>query len=71
MDIIILAGGFGTRLSEYTHTIPKPMVIIGDRPILNHIINLYVSYEQKSFYIAMGYKSEEVIKHLSTFLIKL
>ena len=63
MDIIILAGGFGTRLSEYTHTIPKPMVIIGDRPILNHIINLYVSYEQKSFYIAMGYKSEEVIKH--------
>jgi len=63
MDIIILAGGLGTRLSEYTHSIPKPMVMIGNKPILLHIINLYSRYGQKSFYIAMGYKSEEIIKY--------
>lgn len=63
MDTIILAGGFGTRLSEYTHSIPKPMVMIGKKPILLHIINLYARYGQKSFYIAMGYKSEEIIKY--------
>ena len=63
MDTIILAGGLGTRLSEYTHSIPKPMVKIGNIPILHHIMNIYTKYNQKSFYIAMGYKSEEIIKY--------
>ena len=44
MKIIILAGGLGTRLSEYTNTIPKPMVKIGGKPILLHIINIYKKY---------------------------
>lgn len=58
MKVIILAGGFGTRLSEYTETIPKPMVTIGGRPILWHIMNSYSYFGNKDFYLALGYKSE-------------
>jgi glucose-1-phosphate cytidylyltransferase len=58
MKVIILAGGFGTRLSEYTQTIPKPMVSIGGRPILWHIMNSYAKYGHNDFYLALGYKAE-------------
>ena len=58
MKVIILAGGFGTRLSEYTETIPKPMVTIGGKPILWHIMNSYASFGHKDFYIALGYKAQ-------------
>ena len=58
MKVIILAGGFGTRLSEYTELIPKPMVPVGGKPILWHILQRYASYGHKDFYIALGYKSE-------------
>ena len=44
MKVILLAGGFGTRLSEYTKTIPKPMVRIGNKPIIHHIIDYYAKY---------------------------
>ena len=44
MKVVILAGGYGTRLSEYTNTIPKPMVQISGKPILEHIMNLYSAY---------------------------
>ena len=57
MKVVILAGGFGTRLSEYTETIPKPMVTIGGRPILWHIMKRFASFEHKDFYIALGYKA--------------
>lgn len=60
MKVIILAGGFGTRLSEYTETIPKPMVTIGGHPILWHIMNTYASYNHKDFYLALGYKAEVI-----------
>jgi len=60
MKVIILAGGFGTRLSEYTDSVPKPMVKISDKPILWHIMNTYASYGHKDFYIACGYKSEYI-----------
>ena len=60
MKVIILAGGFGTRLSEYTSSIPKPMVTIGGRPILWHIMQTYAHYGYKDFYIALGYKAELV-----------
>ena len=56
MKCIILAGGRGSRLSEYTTKIPKPMVKIGSIPILEHIINYYLSFGVKQFYIAGGYK---------------
>ena len=59
MKIIILAGGFGTRLSEYTDTIPKPMVPIGGKPILEHIINIYLKYGYNDFIIALGYKGKK------------
>ena len=58
MIVIILAGGFGTRLAEYTETIPKPMVPIGSKPILWHIMQRYSAFGHKDFYIALGYKAE-------------
>tara|TARA_B110000858_G_C17801381_1_gene475489 strand:+ start:205 stop:966 length:762 start_codon:yes stop_codon:yes gene_type:complete len=63
MDVIILAGGFGTRLSEYTDVTPKPMIEIGGKPILLHIIDQYSKYKISNFYIAMGYKSEVIVKY--------
>lgn len=60
MKVVILAGGFGSRLSEYTESIPKPMVTIGGIPILIHIMNHYSQYGFKEFIIALGYKSEYV-----------
>tara|TARA_A100001015_G_scaffold81798_1_gene90643 strand:- start:1870 stop:2556 length:687 start_codon:yes stop_codon:yes gene_type:complete len=56
MKVVILAGGLGTRLSEYTKAIPKPMVNINGKPILIHIINHYLKYGFNDFYIALGYK---------------
>ena len=60
MKVVILAGGFGTRLSEYTESIPKPMVTIGGRPILWHIMKTYASYGHTDFYLALGYKAEVI-----------
>lgn len=60
MKIVILAGGFGTRLSEFTDVIPKPMVTIGGIPIIQHIMNYYSQFGHKDFYIALGYKSEKI-----------
>ncbi len=60
MKVLILAGGFGTRLSEYTHEIPKPMVTVGKIPIIVHIMSLYAMYGYKEFIIATGYKSEVI-----------
>ena len=56
MKVVILAGGKGTRISEYTKSIPKPMVQIGSKPILEHIINYYMKFGFKDFIIASGYK---------------
>ena len=56
MKVVILAGGKGTRILEYTKSIPKPMVKIGSKPILEHIINYYMKYGFKDFLIAGGYK---------------
>jgi len=58
MKVIILAGGFGTRLSEYTDRIPKPMILIGGKPILWHIMSTYAHYGHKDFHLALGYKAE-------------
>ena len=62
MKVIILAGGFGTRLSEYTKTIPKPMISIDGKPMLLHIMNYYAKNGFKNFYIALGYKGEMIKK---------
>ena len=63
MKVVILAGGFGTRLAEYTNTIPKPMVKIGDEPILSHIIRIFKSYNFNDFIVAAGYKKEIIIDY--------
>jgi len=56
MKVVILAGGKGTRISEYTKILPKPMIKIGTKPILEHIINYYIKFGFKDFIIASGYK---------------
>ncbi len=58
MKVILLAGGFGTRLSEFTDLIPKPMVPVGGKPILWHIMQTYAFFGHKDFYVALGYKAE-------------
>ena len=58
MKVIILAGGFGTRLSEYTESLPKPMVRIDGKPILWHIMKTYAHFGHTDFYVALGYKAE-------------
>jgi len=65
MKVILLAGGLGTRISEYTDTIPKPMVQIGGKPILCHIMNLYAKYKYNNFLVALGYKGEVIKKYFS------
>jgi glucose-1-phosphate cytidylyltransferase len=60
MKVIILAGGFGTRFSEYTEDIPKPMIPIAENPILWHLMKIYSSYGLNDFYIACGYKANYI-----------
>ena len=62
MKVILLAGGFGTRLSEHTKTIPKPMINVAGKPMLLHIMKLYAKYGYKDFYIALGYKGKIIKK---------
>lgn len=61
MQVVIFAGGLGTRLAEKTSTVPKPMVTVGEFPILDHIMNIYSLQGHKEFIIACGYK-QDVIK---------
>ena len=62
MKIVILAGGKGTRISEYTKVLPKPMIQVGSKPIIEHIINYYMKFGYKDFIIASGYK-HSIIKN--------
>jgi len=64
---IILAGGRGTRLAEETSVRPKPMVEIGDRPVLWHIMHLFAAYEHKDFLVACGYKGEVIKEYFHHF----
>ncbi len=63
MKVVILAGGFGSRLAEETENRPKPMVEIGGRPILWHIMRYYAHYGFKEFLIALGYKGNEIKRY--------
>jgi len=66
MQVVILAGGFGTRLSEETDLIPKPMVRIGNIPILQHIMNFYSKFGHNDFVIALGYKAEVIEEYFAS-----
>ena len=59
MKTIILAGGYGTRLGNITEAIPKPMVKIGNKPIIWHIMKIYAHYGYKDFILSLGYKAEK------------
>jgi glucose-1-phosphate cytidylyltransferase len=69
MQVILLAGGKGTRLTEETSTRPKPMVEIGGKPILWHIMGIYASYGFKDFLIACGYKGEMIKEYFHNFFV--
>ena len=56
MKVVILAGGFGTRISEESHLKPKPMIEIGDKPILWHLMKYYSAFGFNEFIICLGYK---------------
>jgi glucose-1-phosphate cytidylyltransferase len=67
MIAVILAGGFGTRLSEETGIRPKPMIEIGGKPILWHIMNIYAAHGVSEFIIAAGYKAEVIKEYFLNF----
>jgi glucose-1-phosphate cytidylyltransferase len=70
MQVVILAGGRGTRIAEESVTRPKPMVEIGGRPLLWHILNIYAAHGIKDFLIACGYKSEMIKEYFHNFIIR-
>ena len=61
--VVILAGGMGTRLAEETEVRPKPMVEIGGRPILWHIMKIYAHYGFNEFVVALGYKGDVIKRY--------
>jgi glucose-1-phosphate cytidylyltransferase len=69
MKVLILAGGFGTRLSEETVLKPKPMAEIGDKPILWHIMKLYSSYGFNDFVILLGYKGYYIKEYFANYFL--
>lgn len=69
MKAVILAGGFGTRLSEETHLRPKPMIEIGGRPILWHIMKMYSSHGVNDFIICCGYKGYVIKEYFANYFL--
>ena len=67
MKVVILAGGYGTRLSEYTHEVPKPMVEVGGLPIIQHIMGRYARFGHKDFFLALGYKAPVIKDYFLNF----
>jgi len=67
IPVVILCGGAGTRLSEYTEILPKPLVEIGGKPILWHIMKHYSHYGFHEFYLALGYKGTLIKKYFLDF----
>tara|TARA_B100000795_G_scaffold75184_1_gene53414 strand:+ start:730 stop:1422 length:693 start_codon:yes stop_codon:yes gene_type:complete len=63
MKVVILAGGLGTRISEFTKTIPKPMIEVCKKPLIYFIMKHYANYGFKDFYIALGYKGHVIKKY--------
>lgn len=58
MKVVILCGGLGTRIREHNEVLPKPMVVIGDKPILEHVMGIYTRYGFKDFVLCVGYKGD-------------
>ena len=71
MKAVILAGGYGTRISEESNIIPKPLIEIGGKPILWHIMKIYSAYKIDDFVICLGYKGEKIKEYFAQFDSKL
>jgi len=69
MKVVILAGGFGTRIAEESHLKPKPMIEIGEKPILWHIMKIYSHYGFNEFIICLGYKSYVIKEFFSDYYL--
>lgn len=69
MKVVILAGGLGTRISEESHLIPKPMITIGQKPILWHIMKYYASFGYNEFIILAGYKQNIIKEYFENYHI--
>ena len=69
MKVVILAGGLGTRISEESHLVPKPMIEIGRKPMLWHIMKLYAHYGYYDFVICAGYKQEVIKDYFANFYV--
>lgn len=69
MKVVILAGGFGTRISEESHLIPKPMIEIGGHPILWHIMKSYSYYGFNEFIICCGYKANVIKEYFANYFL--
>ena len=69
MKTVILAGGYGTRISEETHLRPKPMIAIGGKPILWHIMKLFSFYGLHEFIICLGYKGYLIKEYFSNYYL--
>ena len=69
MKVVILAGGFGTRISEESHLRPKPMIEIGDRPILWHIMKMYSAYGFYEFIICCGYRQYVINEYFADYYL--
>lgn len=69
MKVVILAGGLGTRISEESHLKPKPMIEIGDKPILWHIMKLYSAYGYNEFIICCGYKQYVIKEYFADYYL--
>lgn len=69
MKAVILAGGFGTRISEETHLKPKPMIEIGGHPILWHILKIYSAYDVNEFIICCGYKGYVIKEYFANYFL--
>ena len=69
MKAVILAGGFGTRISEETGVKPKPMVEIGDKPILWHIMKIYSAAGIDDFIVCLGYKGYVIKEYFATYTL--
>ena len=69
MKVLILAGGFGTRLSEETDLRPKPMVSIGGKPILWHIMKIYAQHGYNEFIILLGYKGYYIKEYFANYFL--
>ena len=65
MKGVILAGGYGTRISEESHLKPKPMIEIGGKPILWHILKIYSNYDINEFIICCGYKANKIKEYFA------